>query len=776
MKRFLIGLLAIMGILQVSAQTDANVIGHVTSDGEHLPFVNIQVKGTSLGTLTDETGHYQLVNLPAGKQTLIFSFVGYKPLEKVVTVVANKTLELNTMLEQDIMGLEEVVVTGSRSTEKRSESPVVVQTIGAELLETTQSVNIGESLNFSTGLRLETNCSNCGFSQVRLNGMEGPYSQILINSRPIFSGLAGVYGLEMIPSNMIEKIEVVRGGGSALYGGNAIAGTINLILTDPYRNSYEVGGNTSLVGLGLDDNAFDHNLNFNTTIVSKNYRTGLSLFGYKRNRDAWDANGDGFSELVTIDNTTLGARFNQHVGDRGKLAVDFFTINEERRGGDKFDYPEHEAGIAESVGHKINSAALTYEQHLRKNDLLSIYASGQSVKRDSYYGAEQSLSDYGFTEDLTTNTGLQYKTAFNNTKIVTGAEFTYNKLTDKKLGYMELDSNNNPFHVPNTIIADQISQTTGVFAQIDQKWRGFTVSIGARYDSYNIIDVQEKIEDKTGSVLSPRINIMYDIMKNLKVRGSYSTGYRAPQIFDEDLHIETSGSRKVIFRNDPKLEAERSSSAMLSFEYYKQIKKTYFSILLEGFHTSLDNPFANEIGEMDDNGLVVYTRTNSESGATIKGINTEISLYPSRKLKFAVGGTVQSSRYAEAQDFDEKRFFRTPDSYGFLTADWDFNKAWCLSASGTYTGSMLVPYFGPTLANPEDGELRESESFFDLGLKLRYTLDLKTSDIQFYCGVKNLLNSYQKDQDLGINRDPAYIYGPAQPRTLYVGIKLGNFL
>ena len=776
MKRFLISLFAIVAILQVSAQTDANVIGHVTSNGEHLPFVNIQVKGTSLGTLTDETGHYHLVNLPIGEQTLVFSFVGYKAMEKKVVAVADKTIEINVNLEEDVLGLEEVVITGSRSSEKRSESPVIVQTIGSELLETTQSVSIGESLNFSTGLRLETNCANCGFSQVRLNGMEGPYSQILINSRPIFSGLAGVYGLEMIPSNMIERIEVVRGGGSALYGGNAIAGTINLILLDPFRNSYEVGASTSLLGLGMDDNALDHNLNFNTTIVSKNYRTGLSLYGYKRNREAWDANGDGFSELVTIDNTTLGARYNQHIGDRSKVAIDFFSINEFRRGGNKFESPEHEADIAESLTHKINTAAVTFEQHLRKNDLLSIYASGQSVKRDSYYGAEQSLSDYGFSQDLTTNSGLQYKTAFANTKIVAGAEYRYNKLTDKKLGYMELDSNNNVFHVPNRLIADQLSQTIGVFAQIDQKWRGFTFSVGARYDNYKIVDLQELIEDKTGNVLSPRINIMYDIMRNLKVRGSFSTGYRAPQIFDEDLHIETSGSRKVIYRNDPKLEAERSSSTMLSLEYYKQIKKAYFNILVEGFHTQLNNPFANEIGEMDENGLVVFTRTNSKSGATIQGINTEISLYPTRTLKFSFGGTIQSSRYEEGQDFDEKRFFRTPNHYGFVTADWDFHKAWCLSASGTYTGSMLVPYFGPTLANPENGELRESDDFFDLGLKLKYTLDLRSSDIQFYAGIKNIFNAYQNDQDLGIDKDPAYIYGPAQPRTIYLGIKLGNFL
>jgi outer membrane receptor for ferrienterochelin and colicins len=756
--------------------TDANIIGHVTCNGEHLPFVNIQLKGTTLGTLTDETGHFQMVNLPLGKQIILFSFVGYKPTEREVILEKGNTIEIKINLEEDVLGLEEVVVTGSRSTTSRSESPVVVQTLDARILESTQSQTIGDGLNFSTGVRTENNCSNCGFSQVRMNGLEGPYSQILINSRPIFSGLAGVYGLEMIPKNMIEKIEVVRGGGSALYGSNAIAGTINLILKDPFTNTYEVGYNTSLIGLGYDDRAVDHNVNFNTTIVSKNYRTGLSLFGYNRDRSAWDSNNDGYSEMVQIENTTFGARFNQHLGDRSKISVDFFKINEERRGGNAFDKLLHEADIAEAVGHKITSGALTFERHMRKNDLLSVFASGQQVKRNSYYGAEQSLSDYGYTQDLTTSVGAQYKTSFNNSKIVSGIEYTFNHLQDTKLGYREIDSLGNVNHIANTTIANQHSSTLGAFSQYELKWRRFTFSLGARYDRYLITDLEDIVENKAGDVISPRLNVMYDIMNNLKVRGSYSNGYRAPQIFDEDLHIETSGSRKVIYRNDPNLVAERSTSMMLSFEFTEQVKESYFSVLLEGFYTKLENPFANVVGEMDDNGLVVYTRTNAASGAIIQGINTEISIYPSSDLMISMGGTVQSSKYQEVHDFGEKAFFRTPNSYGFVALDYDFYNDWCVSVSGNYTGKMLVPYYGITLADPEAGELKETQDFFDLGAKLSYTRKLGKTQIEVLGGIKNIFNAYQQDHDLGIEKDPAYIYGPAQPRTIYVGFRLGNFL
>jgi outer membrane receptor for ferrienterochelin and colicins len=780
MKKLLSLFIATLFVLQVSAQhddhTDANLIGHVTSDGEHLPFVNIQIKGTTIGTLTDETGHFQMINLPLGKQTILFSFVGYKPTEREVVFEKDKTIELKVNLEKDVLGLEEVVVTGSRSITTRAESPVIVQTLDAKILESTQSQNLGEGLNFSTGVRTETNCGNCGFSQVRMNGLEGPYSQILINSRPIFSGLAGVYGLEMIPKNMIEKIEVVRGGGSALYGSNAIAGTINLILTDPFRNSYEVGHNTSLIGLGYNNYAYDHNQNFNTTIVSKNYRTGLSLFAYNRNRTPFDANGDDFSELVKIENTTFGARLNHHLGDRSKIAIDFFKINESRRGGNKFNMLAHEADIAESLVHKITTGAVTFERHMRKNDMLSVFMSGQQVKRDSYYGANQSLSDYGYTQDLTSSIGAQYKTRFGNSKLISGIEYTYNQLEDYKLGYSYTDSTGEVIHLPNARVANQKSETFGAFSQWDVKWRKFTFSVGARYDHYTINNVEDIAGNKTGDVLSPRVNVMYELLSNLKVRASYSRGYRAPQIFDEDLHLETSGSRKVIYKNDPNLIAERSTSAMISIDYNKRIDDSYLSILLEGFHTTLKNPFANVVGEMDENGVVIYTRTNANGGAIIRGINTEISVFLPNDLTFALGGTLQSSLYDEAQEFDEKRFFRTPDSYGFISMDYDFYNAWCLSISGNYTGSMLVPYFGVSLPNPEVGELRESDQFFDMGLKISNTIKLNQTNLEIYAGVKNIFNSYQSDQDFGIDKDASYVYGPAIPRTVYLGLRMGNFL
>jgi outer membrane receptor for ferrienterochelin and colicins len=764
-------------------KTDANVIGHVTNNGTHIPFANVAVKGTTLGTVTDETGHYQLVHLPVGQVTIIVSVIGYKPQEKAVVTEANKTIELKFELEEDALNLDEVVVSADRSAQKRTEAPVIVNTISPKLFNVTQSVTLSEGLNFSPGLRLENNCQNCGFTQVRMNGMEGPYSQILINSRPIFSGLAGVYGLELIPANMIEKVEIVRGGGSALFGSNAIAGTINIILKDPVTNTYEVGGNYALSGVNVKGSGGavpDFSANFNTSLVSDDHKTGISLYGFTRERKMFDANNDGFSEIAPMNNLTLGTRFFHRFGLRSKVSLDFFTIKEQRDGGNKQDMPLHERDVAEAVKHDLKTVAVTYEQFVRKYDMVSVFASAQFLNRDSYYGANQSLSDYGNSKDKTYNMGAQYKAHFGNSSFFAGIENTGGFLTDKKLGYPDYanavivnDSIVSVPHTANTTVADQSSVTTGVFAQYELKRGRAKMAVGGRFDHYSIKDLAKTDKEaKSGYVFSPRVSLMYEVVKDVQGRLSYSQGYRAPQIFDEDLHIETSGSRQVINVNDPNLKQETSHSIMASLDFNKLIGTVYTGLLVEAFYTQLEDPFVNEIGTPDEDGTVYYTRKNAANGATVQGINMELKLKPLKFFSLTSGFTFQSSKFEVAQEFNEKQFFRTPDHYGFIAVDWDFYE-FCLSATGNYSGSMLIPYFGTE--NPA-GELRESESFLDLGLKLTYTVKLNGASVEFSGGIKNIFNAYQSDFDKGIDRDPTYIYGPVSPRTIYCGIKVGNLL
>ncbi len=771
--------------INASAQrnrTDANIVGHVVdSEGKHLPFATVVIKGTTIGTATDETGHFNLIHMPVGNFTLVASAIGYKPFSQEVELKEKNTIELKIHLENDVLGLEEVVVTADRNEKNRKEASVIVNTLTPRLFEVAQTATISDGLNFCPGLRMESNCQNCGFSQVRMNGMEGPYSQILINSRPIFSGLAGVYGLELIPSNMIERMEVIRGGGSALYGSNAIAGTINLILKDPVNNSYEVGASSGFMGVGVDgggDPAFDYNLNFNTSLVSSDSRTGMALYGYYRDHEFYDANDDGFSEITKLNNQTVGTRVFHRFTHRNKIAIDFFNIKEDRRGGNDFDLPKHQADIAEAIDHNITTGAVTFDQFFRERDKLSMFISAQKVDRDSYYGAEQSLQDYGKTEGLTYNIGAQYTAYFKNSNLVGGLEYRGETLNDKKLGYPVNEIVADEIvttHTENTLVADQVSNIYGGFAQYEHKFNDLSVSAGVRYDHYEIEDEVDG-HSVSGDVLSPRVTLKYNILDMIQARASYSQGYRAPQIFDEDLHIETSGSRKVLHDNDPNLKQETSHSYMLSFDFNKQIGKVNTGFLVEGFYTDLQDAFANEYGDPDENGVVTYTRINAAGGATVSGVNMELNIIPEGDFTFSGGFTIQKSAYEEAQEFDEKGFFRTPNNYGYLTIDWDFYKGFCFLASGTYTGSMKVPYFGTTLADPEVGELRESDPFYDLGAKLSYTFKLNGAGMQVFVGMKNIFNSYQDDFDVTVNRDPGYLYGPSLPRTVYFGFKIGNLL
>lgn len=756
------------------------------SGDKFVPFVAISIEGTTIGSTSDNSGSFKLTNIPEGDIVLKIQSMGYQPLTIPVKINKGEVKELNIELEEDILGLEEVVITGDRNAKNRKDASVIVNTLTPKLFNIANTVTLSEGLNFSPGLRMENNCQNCGFSQVRMNGMEGPYSQVLINGRAIFSGLAGVYGLELIPANMMERIEVVRGGGSALYGSNAIAGTINLILKDPINDIFEIGYTNEINGIGINGAgkpAIGNSVNANVSMVTDDNSSGMVLYGFYRNRDPFDANGDSFSELTQLDNTTFGSRIFHRFGDRNKFTVDFFNIKESRRGGDKFEYPLHESYIAEAVDHNILTGALTYEQYFRSTDLLSVYISGQGVERDSYYGAEQSLKDYGKTVGNTYVIGSQYNANFLKSNLTIGVEGRFESLIDKKLAYPDIenaiilnDSITKIPHTDNTVVADQSSNTLGVFAQYEYQFRNLDISFGGRLDNYTISDITNNNEDKTGIVFSPRVTLKYDLFDELQARVSYSKGYRAPQIFDEDLHIETSGSRKVLHENNPDLTQETSHSCMASLDFDKEINGQFLELLIEGFYTKLNNAFVNEVGQPNQLGEVITIRKNADGGAVVTGFNLELNYVPNRKFAFKSGFTIQKSEYEETHDFGENKFFRTPNNYGFLTIDWKPLSNLGISSTGNYTGSMLVPYYGINIANSETGELRTSESFFDWSIKVRYDIELKGTTMQVFGGMKNISNSYQDDFDYGIERDPGYVYGPGLPRTIYLGVKFGNFI
>lgn len=612
-------------------------------------------------------------------------------------------------------------------------------------------------MNFQSGLRVENNCQNCGFPQVRINGLEGPYSQILINSRPIISALSGVYGLEQIPVNMIERVEVVRGGGSALFGANAVGGTINIITKDPINNSFQVASTMS----NMNGKSWEQYMGGNVSLVAKDNSYGIALYETYRNRNPYDADGDGFSELGKLNMNTFGMRAYYRPNYFSRINVEYHTTNEFRRGGNKFNLQPHEADITEQTKHIINSGGVSYDRYWGEKHKMSVYGSIQHTDRNSYYGAQKDMNAYGKTNDLTWVVGGMYvgnmdRCFFAPATFTGGVEYQSNSLHDVMTGYHR--------------DMQQDVRIAGGFVQNEWRLNRWTMLVGARLDKHNLID---------HPIFSPRVNFLYKPNDNLQARLTYSTGFRAPQAYDEDLHVTAVGGEGVQIRLADGLREERSNSFSGSVDWSFPMGHWQSNILLEGFYTDLHHVFVLEdIGE-DQNGDKIKERRNG-SGAKVYGVNLDAKVAHGREAQLQLGFTVQRSRYNRAEVWTSegeeeqttKRMPRTPDYYGYFTFTSAPLKNFDFSLSGTYTGKMIVPHMAGYI---EKSRMEHTPQFMDLNLKLNYTFVLKDHiKMQVNGGVQNIFNSFQKDLDKGEFRDAGYFYGPTQPRTYFVGIKIMN--
>ncbi len=321
---------------------------------------------------------------------------------------------------------------------------MVVNVLDAKLFNATQSISVADGLNYQPGVRVETNCQNCGFTQVRLNGLDGSYTQVLVNSRAVFSALNSVYGLEQIPASILDRIEVVRSGGSALYGSNAIAGTVNIITKEPVLNSWQIEGSLGLI----DGKTPDRTLNVNATVVSEDLNSGITVYGMKRDRDSYDANNDGFTEITELKNNTLGTKAFIRPSDHSKLTLDFTALEEYRRGGDHLELAPHLTDITEQLDHNTVMGGLTYEiTNDDKSNAFSLYTSAQYTDRKSFYGGlgggrtrQDSISAanaYGNTDDLALLMGGQYTRHFKNSHdiLTIGSEYNLSSTQDNIPGY-----------------------------------------------------------------------------------------------------------------------------------------------------------------------------------------------------------------------------------------------------------------------------------------------------------------------------------------------------
>ena len=780
MIKKLVVVLILLGTIPASlvcaqtASTKENVhcvLGKVVDEqsGDPLMGVVLQLIESQLKVTTDAEGEYTILGVKAGKHTMQVDFLGYETQRIEIVVDGEEVVSKDIRLSAKNYDMDEVVVSANRNEVKRCMAPVVVSVLNNKTFETVNSPDLAKSLNYQSGLRVENSCQNCAFPQVRINGLEGPYSQILINSRPVVSALSGVYGLEQIPVNMIDRVEVVRGGGSALFGANAVGGTINIITKTPTTNSFAVNTQIS----NMNGKAWEETVGANVSLVSKDRDYGIALYESYRNRSPYDADGDGFSEVGLLEMNTFGLRSFYRPTSQNVINVEYHTTNEFRRGGNKFDQEPFKTDITEQTKHIINSGGVSYDHFLPGNrHKFSGYVSLQHINRNSYYGAQQNPDAYGKTTDLTYVIGTTYSGSFDRVlfspaTLTAGLEYQANAMHDVMLGYGR--------------DMKQEVKIGGGFVQNEWAMKYFTLLAGFRLDKHNLID---------RPIFSPRINLLYRPSEKFQTRLTWSTGFRAPQAYDEDLHITAVGGEGVLIQLAEGLKPERSNSFSGSVDWATNFGHWSANFLVEGFYTELRNVFVLENIGHDAQGNILQERRNG-SGARVYGVNLDAKIAHGQDISLQAGFTYQRSRYKQFEAWSAdtlvsptKNMMRTPDCYGYFTLTSSPLRNFEISLSGVYTGRMYVPHFAPVPGDvPADyeytyigqDELVRTPDFFDFNVKLNYTFNIGESvKLQLNGGVQNIFNAFQRDLDRGAYRDSGYFYGPTAPRTYFLGLKITN--
>lgn len=726
--------------------------------GERIIGANVHLEGTLIGTVTDTMGMFMLHGIPPGSVRLRAGFIGYATFACDLQV-GSEPVVIDIALDPEAIEYGPIVVTGTRTEKRRTEVPVVVNVLDAGTLVSTNARSVLDGLGYQSGVRVEIDCQTCNYSQVRLNGLGGSYSQVLINGRPVFSALSGLYGLEQIPAGMVERIEVIRGGASALYGASAIGGTINIITREPRVNSSVLGIDNGWI----DGRTPDRSLSLTTSMVDPDQRHGMTVFAAFRKRGGFDANGDGYTEIPEIANNSFGLTSFLKPGAQTRITIDAQSLYEDRRGGNALDMPPHEADQAEQRTHNVLGGGVTLVHSFPEMlSTVSAYVSGLHTGRKHYTGVDHADA-YGTTENLTLVYGAQFSRShrgflgWGENTITVGIEGQYDDIADRIPGYRyELV---------------QATQQLGVLLQTDWKMdEHWTILLGLRGDHHGLLD---------RVLVHPRVNVMYNVTRFLQWRGSYSTGFRAPQAFDADLHIAFAGGGIAMVRIDPGLREESSRSLSTSLDFNLPSEHMIWGFTLEGFHTVLNDAFILEDGgpDPDDPANAILIRRNGGT-ARVAGASVELRANFEDVLEVTAGATLQRSIYDRPVRWSDAtpgsaRFLRTPDVYGFGVLDLRPDARFTVSLSGLFTGPMAVPHLSGAPGVTAD-VLEHTPSMLELGVKTSYTFAPEgiPGRWQVSAAVQNILNVYQSDFDTGPYRDSNYIYGPARPRTFSLGLQL----
>ncbi len=795
MKRLIsfLGML-LFTVTLMAQETDAMLFGDVKSKttGEHIPYARIQVKGTKLMTNCDKTGHFQLSHLPLGQQTIVASSLGYVTQEMTVEMKRNKGTEVYFLLADDEQELSQVVVTGTRTQHYLKDVPIRTEVITSKALVNKNAQNVYEALDGVPGIRVEQQCQFCNFSMVRMQGLGAEHTQVLVDGEPVYSGLAGVYGLQQMGTNDIDRLEIVKGAGSALYGSSAVAGAINIITKEPtFDPSIKVDAQMGNWGYK----------NYNASGSMRKGDIGISVFAQRTEGDAVDQtqdgntrsevkHKDGVSDRVEskLTNMGFGLHFFSPFAKYDKLTIRGKMMDEHRAGGtltnDLFRDPFSEG--TEDITTNRLSGDLNYHLPLgRHSDLdfaMAYVHHKRSATNDTYLSSYKashndaspdvsSMRPY-IAKENTFTPSLTFTTHWGNHTLLLGTQGYFTRLRETGL-YCIDDKDSHYYGQAYTSLSKKMAREFGFFVQ--DEWAvlpQLTVVPGLRLDTHHSEEryaSSEKVFDGnfptthfTETSFNPRLAIKYEVSPKFTLRANVGTGFRAPYGFSEDLHL-CSGSPRVWKSNT--LKGERAVSFNLSGDYYGS--NYQFSVNL--FRTNLKDKI--EFRPADDKVKKLgYTyQWENIDDAYVQGLELGVKWNPFHNLKTGVNWTFNQGKYhhprADWADSkyaeDSRHVSRFPAMTGDMMLEYTPG-TWTFTTTGSLQGRMFIDYMKD---DEEAVKIKKTNAFMLFNLRAAKRLGAFT----VYAGGKNIF-SYLQDEKHTDNA--AFMYAPVYGATWYGGVSI----
>ncbi|WP_152971448.1 TonB-dependent receptor domain-containing protein [Lacinutrix algicola] len=585
------------------AQNTVAISGVITSEGETLPYANVYLQGTTLGTTSEEDGSFEIKNVPSGEYKIIASFTGFNSRKKSIIVSNANSIVNFDLLENQALG--EVVITGTLKAVSRLESPVPVEVYTPAFLKKNPTPNIFEALQNVNGVRPQLNCNVCNTGDIHINGLEGPYTLVLIDGMPIVSGLSTVYGLSGIPNSLIEQIEIVKGPASSLYGSEAVGGLINIITKLP-EHAPIVFADSYVSGWG-EVNA---DIGFKTKVGEK----ATLLFGtnYFKYDNPIDNNNDNFTDLTLQDRISVFQKwsFSRESKKKFSLAGRFFY---EDRWGGELQWNKGFRGGDEVYGESIYTTRyeLLGEYQLPVEENMNFQFSYSDHDQNSVYGNVPYLAQQriGFGQ-------ITWDKPLKNHDLLFGVAGRYNYYNDNTTATVEADN----IIIPSVFVQDEITLTK------KQK-----VLLGLRYD----------YDKRHGSIVTPRVAYRYKPTSDDIFRVNAGTGFRVVNLFTEE-HAALTGSRDVIVEEE--LKPEQSFNVNVNY-----LKKIYtkngmqFTIDASAWYTYFSNAIIPDYGTNPNQ--IIYD--NLDGFSESKGFSLNVDAVFGSGISGGLGVTVQDVNQTE---------------------------------------------------------------------------------------------------------------------------------